>query len=191
MKGATLIFYFFLLTCIVETNNALAYGKRIVLDFHDMKLRSNQRMPTALFLKKELQAQHPRLDYSQFDLKKVILVAKSKHGWGQARLRVGRNITPPSRVSGRAPGSGKQHSVHFDRIKFQNPSLRSKGVWQLLLHGKFIVRQVELVFQPRHRNHRGGSYGWNKEQSIGWYFSLHRNKGYRFEDRLERLQEHW
>ncbi len=136
--------------------NAMASRERFVLYFNDSHIRGHNGDSATLFLKKSLKQQYPRADISNMDLRKVVLVAKSKMGKGGAQLRVGNRATTAYKVDGH-PRSFQNYRPHsFDRISFQNPSNNSRGPWQVDLKGNFIVRKVvlEVDDHSRSRHHR-------------------------------------
>lgn len=173
MKYSSRLF-FILLALTFLPSVASAERERYVLDFDDTFIRSYNRQPATLFLKRTLREQYPNVNMRDLELKKVVLVAKTRMGRGGAELRVGSQRSYNSRVHGRPP-EFKSHSKHtFDRVQFRNPAYGSKGPWQLDLWGNFKVRKVVLVveerdrYRPRHhgdhqnrgRNYYGYSWQW-------------------------------
>lgn len=144
---------------------SLAHSERIVLDFNDSAYRTGRDGSATLFLKRELRHQYPGLDFSTMRLKKVLLVAKSKHGRGMARLRVGHHMTDPHRLDGQPATFHNGHPRTFDKVRLPNPAYSSKGPWQINLKGRIKVRKVVLVVEnhpPYHRqkSHYGPRWEW-------------------------------
>ena len=137
--------------------NALASRERFVLEFNDSQIRGYQGESVTLFLKRSLKQQYPKVEISDMDLLRVVLVAKSKLGKGGAQLRVGDQVTPMYQVDGHPWSFKKNHPKSFDRINFRNPSNTSRGRWQVDLKGNFVVRKVVLVVEDhsRSRHHMG------------------------------------
>lgn len=133
---------------------AMAARDRIVLEYHDSHLRSDRGGPATLFLKKTLRDQYPWVEVEDLDLRRVVLVAKSRHGRGEAYLRVGHRMTETYPVHGRPNEFRDDRRRSFDRIQFTNPSHDSSGPWQIDLHGNFVVRQVVLEVADRPHRHR-------------------------------------
>lgn len=140
---------------------AHAGRERIVLDFDDSYYHATKGETATLFLKRELRQQYPGLRFRESDLRKVVLIAKSKKGRGKAHLRVGQNRSRSVRVDGRPNQFHDNRRHSFDRIKLHNPSHNSSGPWQIKLNGNFVVRKVVLILDnydyPDHR----GWYSWN------------------------------
>lgn len=136
--------------------NVMAARERYVLDFSDSQIRSHRGDPATLFLGKSLRQQYPRANIANMDLRKVVLVAKSRKGRGCALLRVGNWTTPLYAVAGDPSSFRNQNRHSFDRVKFRNPSRSSRGPWQVDLHGNFIVRKVVLEVEE----HRRPQYGY-------------------------------
>lgn len=131
--------------------------ERFILNFGDSHIRGQRGGVAPIFLKKALHRQHPWVNVSEYRLKKVVLVAKTKHGQGGAQLRVGPKVTGFQGVGGHPRGFHRNHPKSFDRVRIHNPFNQSWGPWQLLLKGNFKVRKVALVVEKR-RSHRYGGY---------------------------------
>lgn len=125
--------------------------ERFVLDFGDSHFRGN---PT-LFLKRELLNQYPGINIADYRLRRVVLVAKTKAGYGSAQLRVGPELSPQYRVNGAPRSFHSYHPESFDRIRIRNPFHDSWGPWQLFLQGNFKVRKIVLVVEKRYQEHYG------------------------------------
>jgi len=121
---------------------AMASSQRYVLEFNDSQVRGHQGQQATLLLKRSLKQQYPQAEISNMELRRVVLVAKSKMGRGGAQLRVGNRTTPIFTVDGNPRSFNKKQSRSFDRIGFRNPSNNSRGAWQVNLNGNLIVRKV-------------------------------------------------
>ncbi len=126
---------------------------RIVLEFEDRHIRSNRGEWETLHLKRMLREQYPWVEVDNLDLRRVVLIAKSRHGRGEAQLRVGNRTTEVQPVPGHPGEFRDDRRYTFDRVNFSNPSHGSNGPWQLDLQGNLIVRKVvlEVVDRPHHR----------------------------------------
>jgi len=135
--------------------NAMAARQQFVLDFNDRNIVGYENTAATLLLKKSLKQQYPWADVSNMELHKVVLVAKSNHGKGNAQLRVGDRFTAMHRVDGNPPAFRSDRAYSFDRVGFVNPAISSRGPWQVDLKGNFIVRKVILDVDdhswPRHK----------------------------------------
>ena len=130
---------------------AWAAKDRFVLEYNDSQIRSHRGEPASLFLKKALRDQYPWVDVEDLELRRVVLIAKSRQGRGEAQLRVGHRMTDMYQVDG---GSGRfrDRRDSFDRIHFSNPSYDSNGPWQIDMLGNFVVNKV--VLEVDNRQHR-------------------------------------
>lgn len=134
----------------------LAAKERFVLDFGDTVIDGRGRAPATLLLKKTLKDQYPWVNIQNLELKRVILVAKTRRGFGRAALRVGNSWSESYQVAGTAWDFHDSDRYTFDRIHFSSPSPYGNGPWQIDLRGNFVVRKVILVVddQSRSRSHR-------------------------------------
>jgi len=138
--------------------------EKYVLNYNDVEIRSGRDYDAELFLKRTLYEQYPWVDVRTMDLRKVTLVAKSKHGGGSAQLRVGDRMSTPSQVGGSPRDFHNCRGYTFERVHFVNPDRDSRGPWQIDLRGNLIVRKVILEvdkhsYQPVPKFH--GFYGWH------------------------------
>ncbi len=117
-------------------------GQRIILRFNDLHLRGTN----VLHLKQEIRHQHPGLRMRGMRVTQVNLVAKSKHGRGQARLIVDGYETYSEIVNGNPYDFHNMDPFTFDKIGFRNPnpSRMGRGPLQIKLQGNIIVRKVVL-----------------------------------------------
>ena len=136
----------FVIICL-QPMGAYAARTKYVLDFRDSHIRAHRGEVTTLLLKKTLKAQYPWVELSNVDLRKVVLIAKSKKGRGSARLRIGQRWTPKYQVDGDPRSFRRYQRYTFDRIHFQLPSANDRGPWQIDLQGNFIVRKVVIVVE--------------------------------------------
>lgn len=154
----TVQFILSLLICfIISADYSLAdHNETLTLHFHDNEIIAKRDSPTHIFLKRELKHRYPNVNISRLELKKVIILAKSRKGHGSARLRVGREISARSTIAGRPKDYYNPAGYTFDRIKFHSPSYNSNGPWQLLLNGHIVLRKIIIVlennyFAPSHQ----------------------------------------
>lgn len=131
----------------------MAAHEKFVIDFQDSHIKGFRGDEATIFLKRSLKNQYPWVDIDRLDLKKVILVAKTRHGQGSASLRVGKWSTDMYRVEGSPRGFRDHDHRSFDKLRLSNPSHGSRGPWQIDLRGNFIVRKVILVVDSHRRKH--------------------------------------
>ncbi len=145
--GAWLLFCL----CVLPLQ-AMAERVSYPLRLDNLRLSGLYYQPSTLNLKRIFSRQYPGIDISDFDLVRVILVAKTKFGHGKAQLRVGKDRSRRYNVEGnpRAFYARKHHT--FDRVGIHNPAPDSRGRWQVELIGRFMLRGVSLVLEDhRHR----------------------------------------
>ncbi len=164
--------------------------ERITMDFEDSHIYSRFNDPTPVFLKKELRKRFPGVDLSHLDLRKAIVVAKSRRGHGTVKLKVGKNISSKAQIGG-SPQAFHSTAKHtFDRLKIDSPSYSSNGPWQLLFNGNIVLRKIVLIVdnngsspKREHNNYYGWSPDYNSDDrqiDSGFYSEriiekLHRN----------------
>lgn len=150
-----------------------AARERYVLDFNDVQIRGNRGEPATIFLRKAFREQYPRVELADMDLRKVVLVAKSKRGKGGAQLRVGEWLTENYAVAGRSVDFRDRRKITFDKVQFHNPSVSSHGPWQIDLRGNFIVRKVVLELENYRWRDRyyGRKHHYNKHRFDSRYYS--------------------
>lgn len=114
---------------------AFAQNRQFEINYQDKEFTGQ----SVLKIKQDLSRAYPRLNLDNRELERVVLVAKSRAGNAEARLRVGRFDSRIEQIDGnpqdyRAAGS-------FHRIPFEAPN-RDNGVWQIEMRGNIKVRKV-------------------------------------------------
>jgi hypothetical protein len=117
------------------------------LALQDIFVRGKQDRPATFHLKRELKERYPSMDMSTLRLKKVILIAKSRLGYGQVSLRTGENVSQAVTIAGDPKHFQNPRKFTFHRVVLENSSRDNKGGWQLLLTGHIVARQVTLVLE--------------------------------------------
>lgn len=159
-KICALLGMFFISICL-QPDFALAGREKIVLDFGDNYYRAGHGKTATLLLKHELRRQYPWLKIRNLELRKVVLIAKSKRGHGTARLLVGNNASYPERINGFPDQFHDNRGYSFDRVPFHNPSRASDGRWQIELQGNLVVRKVFLVLDDHDYRFNNRMYSWD------------------------------
>ena len=108
----------------------------------------HMRGQNTIFLKQQIKDLYPRINLRTSQLKKVILVAKSKHGNGTVALKVGHNTGRDFVVDGAAYDF--HYPGNFSRVPIRN-HFGSRGVWQLKLQGNFKIKKVVVVLDTQRR----------------------------------------
>ena len=180
MKGIKLlnplsVYLLALVMCLGFATQTSAHGgkyraskQRLELNFGDWHLRGKN----TIFLKRELRHHYPHLRLKDYDIRKVVMVAKTKHGMGTASLRVGDGYSSRRVVDG-YPESFHHSYRNYDRVKFRNPNPGAHGPWQIRLRGNFKVRKVVVVLTPkykrrhRHHDHRNDRHDYGHKRK--WY----------------------
>ena len=131
------------------TFNSQADTQRIVIDMYDQVYQGRQ---SVLPLKRLIKRQHPRMNMDNFNLVRVRLVAKSRHGRGQANLVVGRWQSNSQTIGGRPVDWNWDRPRSFDRIVFHNQVRRDdEKRWQIHMRGNIKVRKVVVVLEREQR----------------------------------------
>jgi len=152
-KAARLLATLSFLLCFAALFPTLTFAGKVqlTLDMDDSMFRGSYRFPATIHLKKALHQQYPWVDIEKAHLYKIILEAKSMHGYGQAQLRVGEKRTASYRVDGVPMKFHVKKARTFDRVELVNPASRSRGPWQVDLRGNFIVKKITVVVDSRSR----------------------------------------
>lgn len=161
------------LVSLVSPLPAEAARERYIVEFDDVHIRGQRGETATIFLKKAFRQQYPWVELADMDLRKVVLVAKSRKGNGGAQLRVGEWLTDSYTVAGRPVDFRDRRKITFDRVRFNNPSSSSGGPWQIDLQGNFIVRKVVLEMDNYRWRHRyyGRKHHYNRHHFNKRYYS--------------------
>ncbi len=163
------VFFLHPMNAVAMKNRPIEKKDRFVLHFDDSLFHGHNGNGTTLYLKKALRDQYPGINVTDYRLRKVILVAKSKKGRGRAQLRVGPELTDLYRVDGYSRNFHRDHKKSFDRVAIDTPYYDSRGPWQLFLRGKFKIRKIVLVVDRKERHHYGWtSHEWPRRHEHGW-----------------------
>jgi hypothetical protein len=159
-----ILFFLFIPQQVFAGKGKRSWGtERLVIDFGDSHYRGYIGNPVKLHLKRALRDQYPGLNIKNLNLRKVVLIGKTRVGMGRAQLRVGSEVTDMYRVSGHPRDFHYDNRRTFDRVRFRNPSYGSRGPWQLYLRGDFKVRKVVLIVENERmyrddRDYNGSPY---------------------------------
>ena len=135
-----------------------------------LKFNNQFRGQSTIKLKQELKFQNPGFNPSDFELVSIKLVAKSKHGGGEATLAIGQSETYPSRIYGNQYDFHNSSAATFSKVKINNPARDSQGKWQVHLRGNIKVKKVVITVKEK------PTYSTGRIQSVmipmyGQYFS--------------------
>ena len=121
-------------------------NKKIMLRLNGQHLRGQN----TIMLKKELKMQNPGINIQEMELMKVKLIAKSKHGGGMAKLKVGSSVSYQERISGTPADFHYEAPFTYDELTFTNPGFGgSQGPWQILLNGNIKVKAVVIELKSK------------------------------------------
>lgn len=110
---------------------------------------------STLHIRQLIERQYPRINLDNWNLLKVRLVAKSRHGQGQAKLVVGQWQSPSQNIGGRPVDWNWDQPQSFDRMDFYNRVRRDDNKrWQIHMHGNIKVRKL-VITGERERSHGG------------------------------------
>jgi hypothetical protein len=146
---------------------ASAERLRLQINMGDKVFQTGRNQTAVLPLKRLLRQQHPGINFKKMELKRVILVAKSKGGNGLANLRVGNKVSRERSVNGQPQDFNRRSAATFDKVRFFNPAGRSSDKWQLQLKGKVKVRKVIVVAEDHRHGPRLGATPHRFELSFG------------------------
>lgn len=139
-------------------NNAQNNNRRIVIDMNHAHYRGQGQK---IFLKRMIQQKHPRIRLQNFNLQRVRLRAKSKHGRGTAVLLVGQRSQDRANIPGRPRNFRRPGNYH--PVVLQSFGNRDRGAWQVELNGNIKVNRVVVVLKRKHRP--GGGNGGHRYQA--------------------------
>lgn len=104
-----------------------------------------------LKLKRLIKQFNPALQLQNAQIVSVNLIAKSKHGRGQASLVVGQNVSYPVTVPGRPRAFHSVAPRSFTPLYLVNNMGSSQGKWQIELQGNIKVQQIHVEIKLRSR----------------------------------------
>lgn len=93
-------------------------------------------------LKRLIKQQMPGVNLQNAKLVSVNVMAKSKHGNGQASLVVGHNISYPATIPGRPRAFRSVAPRSFTPVSLRNTNGTSQGKWQVELQGNIKVQHI-------------------------------------------------
>lgn len=161
---STLAFVISWIVVVITPQSLTAQPYQLEIPFGNYQIESSPGHPATLYLKRELRHLYPDIEPSELVLRKVVLVARSRHGQGLATLRVGQSVTSPRRVGGGRHRFEGHRSMNKHRLRFPNPSLDSRGAWQMLLDGRFVINKVVLVVHKKRKYKPEGVFEHPVEQ---------------------------
>lgn len=150
MKSRLTVLLMLFISCSLFPRALYANQERLVLKYHDSHFQGGRGNPARVNVKEALRSQFPGLRVKKLSLKKVIVMAKSRHGRGTVSLGVGQQQTRSYQVGGTPHGFNNGGKQSFDKIMIANPSGGSHGQWNLFLHGNLVVRKVVVVAERHH-----------------------------------------
>ena len=118
-------------------HQAVAVQQQLLLE-----LNERSRGLSTIALKQEIKARYPHLDIQNLKLDGVMLMAKSKHGKGEATLIVGQVASYPVHIGGRTADFHIDSMKSFTRVQISSPSLSSQGAWQIETKGNVKVKAI-------------------------------------------------
>jgi hypothetical protein len=104
-----------MMTLTAQARPGRGQNQRLEIDFGG-QLFTGQ---STIFLKREIQRKHSRINFNKWDLKRVVLVAKSARGFGEAYLQTGRQQSRIETVDGNR--FDFQNRGNYHRIPFRAP----------------------------------------------------------------------
>ena len=126
----------------------LAETKRLVIKYQDREIQALNRQAT-INIKRELQRIYPHLNLNSYNLKKVVVMSKSRDGYGTVQLGVNKKRGKAARVRGHRSDFHQGDRFNFDKIELSNPGGKSHGNWFLHFNGRFKVRKIVVAVEER------------------------------------------
>ena len=123
--------------------NAAPEKKRITLKFNHEQFKQE----SVIKLKREIKKLHPNMDFSKFDLKRVVLLAKSKKGKAEAYLKIGQYESAVESIDGNQFDFSSNQG--YSPVVFQSFSENDNGVWQIHMKGNIKVKRINLVAEKK------------------------------------------
>tara|TARA_Y100000780_G_scaffold231096_1_gene255053 strand:- start:28151 stop:28825 length:675 start_codon:yes stop_codon:yes gene_type:complete len=123
--------------------SAAPQKKSVVLQFDHQQFKKQ----SVIKLKQEVKKVHPKMDLTKWNLKKVVLRAKSKRGKAEAFLKIGPSVSAVEAIEGNQFDFQSNRAYH--PITFQTFGDNDKGVWQIHMKGNIKVKQAKLVLQKK------------------------------------------
>lgn len=123
------------------------YGRSIGRQVIDLNINQTYFRGGVIALKREIKMQNPHMNLQQMKLLAVVLVAKSKHGRGEATLNVGYQSSYPQTVPGNPYDFQRPSAYTYKRVQLKNPSFDSQGKWQIELKGLIKVSKVRVIVE--------------------------------------------
>jgi hypothetical protein len=120
-------------------------GKTISVQLYGQQFRGL----STLKLKRLIKQQNPMINLQTAKIKKVVLVAKSKQGNGQASLVIGQSYAYPEYIMGSPRQFHSESPRSYSRVVLQNSSYDSAGKWQVELQGNIKVKEVIITIQTK------------------------------------------
>jgi len=124
--------------------NATNANERYQIPMHG-KLYQGQ---STIGLKRLLKQQNPRLNLNDANLQQIILVAKSKHGQGKAKLSIGGSSFGRAKtIQGHPRNFYGNRPMSYSQIAFASPGRQDSGAWKLDLLGQVKVKRIVVILK--------------------------------------------
>jgi hypothetical protein len=102
-----------------------------------------------LFLRQDLRNQAPYFNQQDFEIERVVLIAKSEHGRGEAQLEIGGRAMDRKVIAGHPSQFYNRDPRTFAYIELGNFGRTSEGAWQIQLNGHLMIDRVVLIGSSR------------------------------------------
>ena len=133
---------------VADYDSSYPMNPEVELHFNHWHLHGHKRV----YLRKVFKRQYPGIDILSYDLRRVVVLAKSYRGRSEATLRVGNHRSRTRSIYGQSdvfhnPDQG------YRTISFKNPKRDSRGLWQLDFNGDVKLDRIVLVLQRSKQRH--------------------------------------
>ncbi|OFZ22977.1 MAG: hypothetical protein A2202_07665 [Bdellovibrionales bacterium RIFOXYA1_FULL_36_14] len=116
--------------------------ERMIIEMRDQVFQGS----SVLNLKQLARRFNMGFDPTRFDLKGVYVVAKSRHGMGEAYLQVGNERSYVERISGNPMDFEIDRPMTYEQISL-NINDGSRGEWELYLKGIVRIKRIVLLME--------------------------------------------
>ncbi len=126
-----------------EDGRGRGFGQTFSIFMNNVEYRGQGK----IFLKKEMMARYPQIDLRNKKLKRIILHAKSRFGYGRVFLRAGQHESYEQNIPGNPLTFNLDNPFSFGQIVLEGSSYDERGPWQLIFRGDIKVSKVDLVLE--------------------------------------------
>jgi hypothetical protein len=144
-----------------------AQGKERITVTIPMDAGVVHRQQTVIGLKRKLKQIRPNLDLTKADLKKVLVKAKSKAGYGTALVKEGQFYSRQKTIDKSFKHQGFHKPGGFSEVILRTPREMEQVRWQLVLNGNIKVKKIDVTMDIPARKMRKAQCSVKLETMFG------------------------